>query len=314
MASRSDALTRYARALRQHRAVLDRILDRRSALQLKRYYDKTQDDLERAMARMAKDTRNDPLTPLQAQQLLAVVYKAQADLARKLHSQFIPISEEAQEEGVRETDRTITSLEAELGEGDLSLPLLEPTIMAGLVERRRAYLDRANAASFRQYGIRLNQAAQQRMAVSLAVGESSTEAIDSLRQTLDSEWWQGERIIVTEMAKAYNLAHADSIVLVGQELRDLKKRWTELVDDVTGMPMDSRVGNDSLVLHGQITSMDGIFVMPPDPSVHRSFWNQTYDCSPNRPNDRSVTMPWRPGWKVPGWIWQDGQRVDLPNE
>lgn len=186
--------------------------------------------------------------------------------------------------------------------------------MAALVERRRAVLDATNKRSFRDYGDRLTQAARQRMAVSLAIGETTTEAIDSLRETLDNEWWQGERIVVTEMAKAYNTAHADSIQLVGTELRDLKKRWTELVDDATGEPMDNRVGRDSIVLHGQVTEMDGVFVMPPDPTVHRSFWNKTYHSSPNRPNDRSVTMPWRPGWGVPGWVWRDGQRVDIPND
>jgi hypothetical protein len=314
MASRPNTVKEYERALRRHRAVLDRILDRRSALQLKRFYDRAQDDLERQLARAAKDTRNEPLTPLQAQQLLSLVYAAQSAITRRLHSQFIPISEEAQEEGVRETDRTLTTLEEELGEGTLDLPLLEPSVMAGLIEKRRGVLDRVNARSFRQYGERLNQTAQRRIAVSLAIGESSTEAIDSLRQTLDGEWWQGERIIVTEMAKAYNSAQADSIALVGQEVRDLKKRWTELVNDATGQPMDNRVGRDSIALHGQVTSMDGVFVMPPDPSVHRSFWNQTYESSPNRPNDRSVTMPWRPGWRVPAWVWQDGRRVDLPND
>lgn len=314
MASRPNTLKEYERALRRHRAVLDRILDRRSAVQLKRFYDRAQDDLERQLARAAKDTRNEPLTPLQAQQLLSLVYAAQAVITRRLHSQFTPISEEAQEEGVRETDRTLTTLEEELGEGTLDLPLLEPSVMAGLIEKRRGVLDRVNARSFRQYGDRLNQAAQRRIAVSLAIGESSSEAIDSLRQTLDGEWWQGERIIVTEMAKAYNSAQADSIALVGQEVRDLKKRWTEMVDDATGQPMDNRVGRDSIALHGQVTSMDGVFVMPPDPSVHRSFWNQTYESSPNRPNDRSVTMPWRPGWGVPAWVWQDGRRVDLPND
>lgn len=314
MASRSDTLKEYERALRRHRAALDRILDRRSAIQLKRFYDKAQDDLERQLARSAKDTRNDPVTPLQAQQLLQMVYAAQALLSRRLHSQFMVISEEAQEEGVRETDRTLTTLEDELGSGSLDLPLLEPSVMAGLVEKRRGFLEKANASSFQSYSRRLNESARRRMAVSLAIGESTTEAIDSLRQTLDEEWWQGERIIVTEMAKAYNSAQADSIALVGQEVRDLKKRWTELVDDATGRPMDSRVGKDSIALHGQVTSMDGVFVMPPDPTVHRSFWNQTYESSPNRPNDRSVTMPWRPGWRVPAWVWQDGRRVDLPND
>jgi len=312
MASRpKDPARAYLLTLRRQRATLDRLLDRRGVLALKRYYDKAQDDLEKRLRRMAVDVQGDVLSPLQAQQLLVEVHAAQRSIAVRLHSQWQPALEQAALEGVDETDRAITELESELGGGDLSLPLTEETVRRGIVDRRRSLFEDASRTTFRSLGERLTGGAKERLSISLAVGDTVGATIDRLRQEVDESWWQGERIIVTEAAKAYNAAHADSLEVVGRELRDMRKRWTELVDDSTGAPLDNRVGKDSLVLHGQVTEVGGVFVMPPDPRVSPRMWNQTYYSSPNRPNDRSVTMPWRPGWGVPGWEWKDGQRVEI---
>lgn len=309
--AKSKSLVQYQRELKRNRATLDRVLDRRSVLALKRYFDKTQDELERQLFVMARSAGMTPMSPLQAQQLLLQVHIAQQIIAKRLHEQFMPVAAEVQVEGVRETDRTLTVLNAGLMGVDISLSLTEPTVMAGLVEKRRPALAASNALAFGRYGEALITASKEKVALSLAMGETPMQAIERLRKGLDETWWQAERIVVTDTAKAFNSAHADSIIEAGKDMRDLKKRWTELVDDATGQPMDNRVGKDSMVLHGQITAMDGVFVMPPDPTVHRSFWNKTYFESPNRPNDRSVTMPWRPGYKIPGWEWRDGQRVDI---
>ncbi len=304
-------LREYQRELKRNRATLDRVLDRRSVLALKRYFDKAQDELERQLFVVARSAGMTPMTPLQAQQLLTQVLIAQQIIAKKLHEQFMPVSEEVQIEGVRETDRTLSILNVALLGEAITLSLTDPVVLQGLVERRRAALKLANGASFTHYGDALIKTAKERVALSLSLSETPMEAIEKIRQGLESTWWQAERIVVTDTAKAFNSAHADSIKEAAKDLRDLKKRWTELVDDATGLPMDNRVGKDSMVLHGQVTATDGVFVMPPDPTVHRSFWNQTYFESPNRPNDRSVTMPWRPGYRIPGWEWKDGQRVDI---
>jgi len=76
--------------------------------------------------------------------------------------------------------------------------------------------------------------------------------------------------------------------------------------------LEERVGQDSIVLHGQVVKRSGFFVMPPDLRVTPKMWGHLYFSSPNRPNDRSVTMPWQPGMGVPGWEWKNGQRVLLP--
>ncbi len=311
MASRPNSLKEYEQALRRHRAVLDRILDRRSVVSLKRFYDRAQDELTRKLSRMVRSGRADTMTALQAQQLLSQVVQAQQVIAAQVAQQCQPIIREVQVEGIQLMDQTITTLEAKFTGATISLPLEEAATFEGIIDKRAPSLIRANESSFKRYGQVLTQKVEQELALSLATGDTPIEAIDRIQQAADLTWWQAERIVRTEMANAFNAAHADSIVEANKLLRDLGKRWSEHVSDTTGLPLDNRVAPDSMVLHGQVTTADGVFVMPPDERVSAKVWNKIYTHSPNRPNDRSVTMPWRAGWGVPGWQWKNGQRVPL---
>lgn len=307
----TEALRSYQAMLNRSRARLDRLLDQRSTLALKKVYDKAQDDLETRLHKMAKGVSKDPLTPLQVQQLLQQVRLAQLIISRRLHQQFMPISLEAQEEGIEQVAETVEDQERRAFDLRLSLPLGDEAVDQQLIEGRRDQLTQLNEGSYQRFGESVTAAVEAALAAALALGETPADAIARIRATVEGEWWKSERIIHTEMAFAYNTAHADSIALLGQEFRDMGKRWCELVDDLTGQPMDDRVGQDSIVLHGQVTTRSGVFVMPPDNRVSPRMWNQTYVSSPNRPNDRSVTMPWRPGWGVPGWVWRNGERVPI---
>ncbi len=312
MASRETAALRaYQASIAKGRARLDRLLDRRSVLALKKFYDRAQDDLEGRLHKMARGVHKEPLTPLQVQQLLEQVRLAQQVIARRLHQQFMPISMEAQEEGLEQVAETIEEQERRAFGLSVTLPLGDPAVDASLVEVRRPQLAALNERSYRRFGEAVASAMELALATALSMGETPDDAIDRVRAAADEEWWQSERVIHTEMAAAFNTAQADGISLVGPQFKGLGKRWCELVDDATGAPLDNRVGNDSLVLHGQVTAMSGVFVMPPDPRVSARMWNLTYFSSPNRPNDRSVTNAWRPGWGVPGYLWQGGERVPV---
>lgn len=308
----TDALKAYQRSIVAHRRRLDRLLDQRSTVALKKYFDKAQDRLEVQLTRLAKDVHKDPMTPLQVQQLLVVVREAQAIIARRLHEAYLPIMEEAQTEGIEQTTETIEDQERRAFGLTLTLSITDTAVAAMLKAGRASELALLNKKNFAGFGQRLTQELEKSLAASLSAGETPIEAIERMRQTADENWWQSERILQTDLSYVYNLAQADSISEVGKEFRDLRKRWCELVDDATGQPLDDRVGQDSIVLHGQVAPMSGRFVMPPDPRVSAKMWNQTYYASPNRPNDRSQTMPWRPGWgAAPGWVWDGSQRVKV---
>lgn len=305
------AAQEFQRSVRAHRAALDRLLDRRSGAALKKYYDQAQDRLERMLARMARGARQEPLTPLQAQQLLQQVREAQQTIARKLAQTLRPVLTEAQQEGIDQTTETMEVLDERLNNSMLVLPTSDVAYKSRLVDQRAAVLDKANDSAWLNFGAALVTGLSSAAAMSLSLQETPMDTVARLREAADDNWWRGERIIHTEMAYAYNQAQADTISEVAPFIEGLGKRWCELVDDATGLPLDNRVGADSIVLHGQVTEYSGLFVMPPDPMVHRSFWNKSWFSSPNRPNDRSITMPWRRSWGIPGWRWVNNQRVPV---
>lgn len=312
MAVSPDSVGReFQKQVRRSRTTLDRLLDRRAVLGMRRYFDQAQDRLEQMLQRTNRGARTEPLSPAQAQQLLQQVKQAQLVLAQRLARMLMPVLEEAQVEGIDQADVALAKLEKEHSGAVLLLPTSELSVKTKLQERRAAKLEAANAGAWEKFATAIGIALSEAAAFSLATLETPQEAIARLRAAADRNWFRGETIIQTEMAYAFNQAQTDAIAEVSGTIKGLGKRWCELVDDLTGLPLDSRVGNDSIALHGQVAEYSGLFVMPPDPSVHPSFWNQTWACSPNRPRDRSVTVPWRREWGVPGWQWLNGQRVPV---
>jgi hypothetical protein len=119
-----------------------------------------------------------------------------------------------------------------------------------------------------------------------------------------------ERLVRTETSRSYNQAQSDAITEIARTTPGLWKRWTELVDDWSGSPLDNKVARDSLVLHGQVARVDGHFTMPPDQRAPAVMVGKTWAQPPNRPNDRAVLTPWMREWGIPAWAWQ-GAKVWL---
>ncbi|MEE9592236.1 MAG: hypothetical protein V3W28_01495, partial [Thermoplasmata archaeon] len=135
----------------------------------------------------------------------------------------------------------------------------------------------------------------------------------------DVEWWQAERIARTEALWAANATHADGMRESARTLPDMMMRWTEYVDDATYRPLDDRVDDDSIALHGQVAPVGGVFRFPlsmptgaPIPRRLQRFIGKSWAHPPNRPNDRSSLSPVRPHWGVSGWQWVNGRRVAWP--
>lgn len=131
------------------------------------------------------------------------------------------------------------------------------------------------------------------------------DAIEQALELHSNEYWRVVRVAKTEAAYAFNAAQDAGFSQAG--IPGLYKRWTERVNDQTGEPMDSRVGIDSIVLHGQLALPGGTFVMPPDSRLTAMTYmvGRRWSHPPNRPNDRSVITPWTHGCGVPGWQWDE---------
>lgn len=133
----------------------------------------------------------------------------------------------------------------------------------------------------------------------------------AVREALDAhqgELWRVERLARTEAAHAFNAGQELALKAASADGVHVWKRWTELVDDWTGLPKDSRVGKDSLVLHGQVTTPNGLFFMPSDPRAPARMVGMSWAYPPNRPHDRSILTPWWPGCGIPGYVLERGHR------
>jgi len=127
---------------------------------------------------------------------------------------------------------------------------------------------------------------------------------------LDESWWKVERVVRTTANSLFN--NAQTVLLEDlanePEFAGVRSRWTELVSDSTGLPLDNRVGLDSMALHGQVARPGRLFVMPPDAPVKSSLIGGSWSHPPNRPNDRAIILPWMPGWNVPTYTMERGFR------
>jgi hypothetical protein len=131
-------------------------------------------------------------------------------------------------------------------------------------------------------------------------------------ELMDQQGWRVDRLVRTETSYAYNLAQSAALQAFPTEPGQLIwGRWNERVDDTTGKPLDKKVAEDSLVLHGQVARPGGVFTMPEDARAPSKLVGRSWSHPPNRPNDRAVLLPWMRDWGVPGWILQGGRRIDL---
>jgi hypothetical protein len=258
------------------------------------------------------------MTQAQRKSLLAQIKVGEARLARRMAGALGEVSRDAQEDSLRALTRDLRGLEKKFSGAQIVLPIEEAARFQGVLDQRRTSLLSAHDSSMRRYGANLVAKMQNELSVSLMAAETTSEAIDRIVKVAGNEWWQGERIVRTEVAWAYNATHADGVEEAKEDLPDIMMRWSEHVDDFTYSPLDQRVGVDSIAMHGQLAPPGGMFTMPstaPVPDwtgntfVDDSLVGESWSFPPNRPNDRAVLAPWRPDWGIPGWIWRNGRRV-----
>ena len=302
----------FKEAARDHLADLDSLVERGSVPRLKKLYEQAVQELEVKLAGLVRGGA----APFSMQQARSMLAQAKAGLVRtsiemgqSLNSQVI----KAQEASARSLIRSIKRMEKAASGSVVQLPIEQASRFAGVVDKRKSSLLKLHAASMAKYGAGVVGKIEQAIAMSLLKGEAGYSAVKRVAETMGQEWWKAERIVRTETAWAYNATHADAVGEASKAFPDLMMRWVEYVTDVTLQKMDTRVGDDSVALHGQLARSGTYFVMPlvhpvPTMKISPSLRNQQWLFPPNRPNDRAVLQPWRPGW---GWAWESigGVRV-----
>lgn len=315
MARARKSLTPFYETLAEHRRQLDRLADRRAMPRLKRLYDEAHAAVAERLRGLLRAGLGDTFTAHQQRILLAQLKVGQRGLAGRMSGELSDVTTEAQTDAIRGLARNVTRLEKHFTGADLVLPIEEAWKIRQLVGRRRAYLDDMHQRSMARWGARLFSDVHEATSMALAQDMTTEQAIDLIPREAAAQWWQGERIVRTETAWAYNLASADAVEEAAEVLPDLQKRWTEHVDDDTGQPLDDRVAPDSLAMHGQVTDADGEFDFPGDADgmtqkeIDRMRERAPWAAPPNRPQDRAALQPWRSVWGIPGWRLVEGRKV-----
>lgn len=321
------AKSAFHEASAEHVKRLNRLIDKGGAARLRRLYQQAQAELE------AKITRNvgrgsAPFTVLQHRSLLAQVREGQMHIARQLGDASAQATIETQKDALSTLTGSIKRLEKVHGGGAVvTLPIEEAARFHGVIDKRKTSLLKQNRESMASYGASVVKKIEGHLALSLATGESTAQAVERVAKTADVEFWRAERIVRTEQAWAYNATQRDGMVASREAMPDLYMRWTEHCDNPDSLawpsPMDDRVGADSVGLHGQVARPGGAFEMPSSAtsiSIHTRYGvsevspdmiGETWFHPPNRPNDRATIMPWRPSWGVFGWEVVGGRKVKV---
>lgn len=282
-------------------------------------------EMERKVARLAP--KDETFTSVQQRAILAQYRAMLLELQPRMTRVLGEASREAQIESIRAMVSTLAIAEIEFEGVTTPLPLTQAARMAGIIDRDRASLLRQHDVSVRTYGIDSITAAEKYLGQAFAMQRSYSETVAGLSGMVDQSRYRAERIVRTETSFAWNTAHATALDDASELIPGLFRRWVEYVDDQTGAPLDGRVANDSLVLHGQVcftptnATMEarstflvggtGGFEMPRDGRVNAKLWGRRYAHPPNRPNDRSRIVGWKTDWPVPAYMVVNGQRMDV---
>lgn len=309
----------YKKALAEQQHFLGQLATKDAVKRLKRTYDDAHDALVGKLARAAKAGKGQSFDSHQYRQMLLQVKAGQAKLANALAGELGVETKIVQKKSIMQLENEIAALEKKYSGAEVSLPIAEMARFSGAINARETSLLKMHTESMVNYGVKNVAKMEQALSISLATGETTAEAVDRIMDVADLAWHQGERIVRTELAWAYNATQNDGIVAAASEFPDLKTRWSEHVSDGSGAPLDDRVAVDSIAMHGQVVTPGGFFVMPPtapypdakgNTKVPDALVGLSWQFPPNRPNDRAVVQPWRPHWGIPAWEWS-GRRVAM---
>ncbi|MFM2151574.1 MAG: hypothetical protein RL199_9 [Pseudomonadota bacterium] len=319
------AVERVEGAFQATGRTLERLARERGVRPMLRLIQSAAAEMERKVARLAP--KDETFTAVQQRAILAQYRAMLLELQPRMTRVLGEASREAQVESIRAMVSTLALAELEFEGVTTPLPLTQAARMAGIIDRDRASLLRQHDVSVRTYGIDSITAAEKYLGQSFAVQRSYSETVAGLFDMVDQSRYRAERIVRTETSWAWNTAHATALDDASELIPGLFRRWVEYVSDTTGAPLDGRVANDSLVLHGQVSfqpegaTMEarstflvggtGGFEMPRDNRVNAKLWGKRYAHPPNRPNDRSRIVGWKVDWPVPAYMVVNGQRTDV---
>lgn len=278
----------------------DRVLDRVALRPARKMYDIEASRVTNGMRRALRGSMRDPLTVDKVQQ-------AQAFLRRRLQTTGFRVggvladgTRDTLTEGVRTTSFMLDKvLEA-------STELHETSVLRSLVSAKQVELELIREDYIAHMTTKIQSHISNKLNELLLYEDTKvSDLVTETGELLDDSWWRVERAVRTETSFAYNQAQRDAVDRLSEDddsfRGKLYSRWTEFINDLTGVPYDDRVAGDSIAMHGQVAKPGKPFTMPSLRVVPSTMVGSSWTHPPNRPNDRAILTPWMADWGVPAW-------------
>lgn len=279
------------RVFLQHLDELSRLINRRGIKGLDRLYLQARSDLTSEIRKFRPgDNRVEPAT-LRA--MLAQVEAVLARTGRGLEANLKDVGKTASEmgasHGIREFKLFTTRFEG-------TTPVLRieaPALFSGLIEDVDSSLLTRYQLQSRTWTPSAIANVERVLTSSSMIGQGTERVVTDVQAALDTERWKAERIVRTETAYAHGTAKLAAMTETAKELKI--KLYKRLIENVSnGRGLDDRIGDDSLLIHGQTVPLDKPFTFKK--RVRGAWQTVAFMHPPNRPNDRAVVIPWDPEW------------------
>lgn len=283
---------------------MDRMLDRKLTPTLRKTFAQESRELRKALSQALYGQRGLTVSRQHVKAVEAALAARMPGFGRLMSAALADQTRETQAEAVRSLGKFMGALRRE------GTRLDDPRVFESIIRTDRKLLKEQRRDSGKQLVFDTTHEIRQSLKV-LPKDAKVRDLIEQVHAKFEEQWWRVERTMRTETSRAFNTTQDTAFDELGEEFPGIYRRWTELVSDLTGAPLDNRVGKDSLVLHGQVAKPGKPFRMPAHPLAPSYMVGKSWLCPPNRPNDRAVLTPWFAGSGVPAWTIRGGERVSL---
>lgn len=274
--------------LRQQRQQLQRLVEQRGVRRLGKVYAESRAELRDRLAQLEREGRGQSFSAHHMRIMLLQSQHAVRYLEDRLGRELEGSGRLVASTAPRGMYRTVQALEQHFS-GHSPVAQVEQAALFQRVYKgvEPSLMDRFRRSK-RLYGPPVVAKIRLELAKGLVQGKTVDDMVSAVAGTggiFDGQRWRAERIVRTELAWAHNHTQFQTMRALRDSGGPTHKKLLETFDD--------RTGNDSKILHGQIRRIDEPFVYDPPPG-ERGY--PPFQVGPGRPNDRSVTVPWRPEW------------------
>ena len=269
-----------------HRAQLQGVIELGGIRKVRGLYETVRSELEAELAGLRRAGKGETFTAYHLRQVLLQVRDGlrafQSGLATQLDNNGLATATLAQ----RHVIGAVKAFEKRFAGVEPVLRLEEAGVFARVYEGIHPTLLHRYYRFAGNYPMATLERVRNQLALSMIKGDSVDQTVNRIAAKgglFDRERYRAERIVRTEGAWSYGVTGQRALAEVAPQVPGLMKKWVET--------MDARTGEDSKEMNGQTVAWDAPFVWMKR-TAHGAERVEV-EHSPNRPNDRSVVIPWR---------------------